>query len=116
MSKYCPLVKHDVVYLVCQDCDNRVCDTRNCVNCQHHTSAAMYYGKPCYACKLTNAVIPNGNCGDCAYFQKDISKLNICYNCKHWIGGGDFDLSCKKDSYRIRSGIDDACKDFERKK
>lgn len=47
----------------------------------------------------------------------DVSKMNICYNCKHWIGGGDWGLSCRKDYYVATSnGFREACKKFERKK
>ena len=48
--------------------------------------------------------------------NKDIDNMNICYNCQHWIGGGDWGLSCAKDYYKSSSnGFDKACEQFERK-
>ena len=45
-----------------------------------------------------------------------IEEMKICYNCKHWIGGGDWGLSCKKDYYNCSTnGFNEGCKDFERR-
>ena len=45
-----------------------------------------------------------------------VEHLNICYNCQHWYGGGDWGLSCAKNYYNCSSnGFDKACEQFERK-
>lgn len=48
--------------------------------------------------------------------DKLVPDAEICYNCKHWSGGGDFGLSCRK-KYHIAStnGFDKACELFERR-
>ena len=46
----------------------------------------------------------------------DVENMDICYNCSHWLGGGDFGLSCKKNYYHCSAnGFDKACEQFERK-
>ena len=46
----------------------------------------------------------------------NIKEKDICYNCKHWIGGGDWGLSCRKDYYVASSnGFNKACEKFEGK-
>ena len=45
-----------------------------------------------------------------------VEDLNICFNCQHWIGGGDWGLSCSKNYYNCSSnGFDKACEQFKRK-
>lgn len=54
----------------------------------------------------------------CDYIQSDseVESMNICYNCKHWIGGGDWGLSCAKNYYSCNTnGFVEACEQFERK-
>ena len=47
----------------------------------------------------------------------DIENMRICFNCAHWIGGGDWGLSCRKDYYiATANGFKEACKLFERKR
>ena len=46
----------------------------------------------------------------------EVKNMNICYNCKHWIGGGDWGLSCAKNYYNCSTnGFDEVCEQFERK-
>lgn len=48
--------------------------------------------------------------------DEDVETMNICHNCKHWSGGGDWGLSCAKNYYNCSSdGFDEACEQFERK-
>lgn len=42
--------------------------------------------------------------------------MDICFNCKYWLGGGDWGLSCEKDYHNCSTnGFDEACELFERK-
>lgn len=53
----------------------------------------------------------------CDYITNDneVENMLICYNCKYWLGGGDWGLSCSKNYYKCSSnGFDKACKEFER--
>lgn len=46
----------------------------------------------------------------------EVENMDICYNCEHWIGGGDWGLSCEKDYHNCSSnGFDKACEFFNRK-
>ena len=46
----------------------------------------------------------------------NLQERKICYNCKHWMGVGDFGLSCDK-HYEVctANGFERACDDFEPK-
>lgn len=60
--------------------------------------------------------ITNGSRKHCTITSdKEVENMNICYNCKHWIGGGDWGLSCRKDYYiASTNGFDEACEKFEK--
>lgn len=36
---------------------------------------------------------------ECNYSDSEIDKMDICFNCIYWIGGGDWGLSCMKNYY-----------------
>ena len=64
-------------------------------------------------CRITSRVNPI-SCG--IENDEDIQDMSICYNCKHWYGGGDWGLSCAKNYYDCSSdGFREACNKFERK-
>ena len=70
------------------------------------------------SCNLTRACIKK-NVPDveakCNFFNKDMSNEPICFNCKHFLGGGDWGLSCGKDYYRLVDALDLKCEKFEHK-
>ena len=47
--------------------------------------------------------------------KKDLSNNNICLNCKHYLGGGDWGLSCGKDYYKLVNALDKSCDEIERR-
>ena len=64
-------------------------------------------------CKITHIYNPE-SCN--LNSDEDVKDMLICFNCKHWIGGGDWGLSCSKDYYNTSSdGFGKACEKFERK-
>lgn len=68
-------------------------------------------------CKISNTKtsVTKYNC-ERIKSDEDIEKMYICFNCKHWIGGGDFGLSCKKDYYIAEiNGFRKSCDLFEAK-
>lgn len=86
----------------------------------------------CHYCKPTTMWLKNnekcmvGMCSithsvgkkSCDYIASDaeVEDMNICYNCKHWIGGGDWGLSCRKNYYIASTdGFNEVCEQFERK-
>lgn len=65
-------------------------------------------------CEITHLLYTKS----CNYIDNDsqVVAMNICYNCKHWIGGGDWGLSCRKDYYNTSTnGFREVCEHFERK-
>ena len=49
--------------------------------------------------------------------DEDIENMHICFNCEHWLGGGDWGLSCRRNYYNCNSnGFAEACEEFIRKK
>lgn len=64
-------------------------------------------------CKITSRVNPTF-----CYLESDeaVKDMNICYNCQHWYGFGDWGLSCAKNYYDCSTnGFREACEKFERK-
>lgn len=82
-----------------------------CENCRFNKE--MDYGIVKNICKITNV----RNRTDCSLSSdEDVNKMEICFNCKHWFGGGDWGLSCAVDYYNCSSnGFERACEKFERK-
>lgn len=78
-----------------------------CKDCKHYNKyKRMYY--------ITHIC----NTQSCTYlsYDKDVEEMNICYNCKYWIGGGDWGLSCEKDYYNCSTnGFNRICEQFERR-
>ena len=86
-----------------------------CKNCNYCELEDMKFPdghkRPIHHCKLTNTLRnPNASC---EYYNKDISDLDMCYNCKHYIGGGDWGLSCRKDYYKLVQFNSKTCEHFE---
>ena len=78
-----------------------------CRKCGHYNSFKRL-------CKITNIC----NMQSCTYITDGdkVEDMDICYNCQHWIGGGDWGLSCTKNYYNCSyNGFDIACEQFERK-
>lgn len=67
----------------------------------------------CTMCKITHICNPE-SCN--LNSDEDVKNMSICFNCKHWMGMGDWGLSCSKDYYNTSSnGFAKACENFERK-
>lgn len=82
-----------------------------CKNCKYLRELNSRFANS--MCNITNRVNPIS----CTIPSDDnVEKLHICYNCKHWYGGGDWGLSCAKNYYDCCSnGFRAACEQFERK-
>lgn len=68
-------------------------------------------------CKLTRYVVKADKDHDCSCFNRDLSEYDICFNCKYYIGGGDWGLFCShKDMYHhLGKFSDEPCERFEKK-
>lgn len=120
MGKYCPKVNKDVVYITCQECDEKMCEMElhpSCSTCCHKHGNTVLFNREAVTCKITNEIIfehkiqMNG----CPNHNKDLSKENICLNCQHFLGGGDWGLSCSADYYKLTTHLSPACQSFKRK-
>jgi len=80
-----------------------------CKDCRYYNGEISIGNFKAYGCKLTNTIIVGTGCD---LKNKDFSNEKICYNCKHFLGGNDWGLSCKKDYYKLVGSFDEACKDF----
>ena len=78
------------------------------MKCKH----CKYYNNYKRMCKITYTAHTNSCSIDS---DENVKNMDICYNCKHWVGGGDFGLSCRKDYYIATSnGFRAVCEKFER--
>ena len=86
-----------------------------CKDCQYVWDNTAWNDIAC--CSLTRVVVRPDIEADCPVFNKDLSEYNICYNCKYYVGGGDWGLFCShKDTYHhLGKFNDEACECFERK-
>ena len=153
MGKFCPIVGHDVVYLVCQECEDRVCEqSRPRVTVLPKKTVKQEEAKKpptvkddrcrgnCPACETCchktgqeNTVLGNKemlitHCevyrnylidsikvshDGCEYHNKDLSKERICLNCKKFIGGSDWGLSCAQNYHTLTQPLNPACEHFD---
>ena len=42
MAKYCPIVKHNVTYIFCDDCENKICRKKNNIKNQQKQNTKKY--------------------------------------------------------------------------
>ena len=118
MAKYCPITNSRVVYLVCQECDDRVCEQKKhepkvkkckciCEDCCNKDGEyeTMMFGKmrSITRCKVFHNTLINALeiKTECGYHNVDVSQMEICLNCEHYLGGGDWGLSCAKEYHRL---------------
>ncbi len=68
-------------------------------------------------CNLTRTVMNPDAEWDCECFNEDLTKYNICYNCRYYRGGGDWGLFCShKDKYHhLGKFNDEPCEHYEKK-
>lgn len=87
---------------------------RLCENCSHFVQF-LNIGNwtECIQCELTNQVIMNQGAGSCNLYNKDLSEEDICFNCKYFLGGGDWGLACAKHYHSLPVALDRMCEDGE---
>ena len=87
---------------------------RKCEECSHFVHFFNIGNwTECVQCELTNRVIMNYGAETCDLYNKDISEEDICFNCKHFLGGGDWGLACSKHYHSLPHALDKMCKDGE---
>ena len=70
-----------------------------------------------YACSLTRQIMNEKAEFECNCYNRDLSGYDICYNCKYYIGGGDWGLFCshKNMYHHLGKFSDEPCKWYEKK-
>ena len=88
-----------------------------CVDCQYSSDVYEIVGVECCTCSLTRRVMNANAESECNCYNRDLSEYDICYNCKYYIGGGDWGLFCShKDMYHhLGKFSDEPCKRYERR-
>ena len=89
-----------------------------CKDCKYAVDGIYkIYDIDCCTCSLTRMVMNVNAESNCNCFNRDLSKFDMCYNCKYYIGGGDWGLFCShEDMYQHLGKFCDApCKRYERK-
>ena len=84
----------------------------SCKECKYYQGKIEILTKTFHKCALIPIVV-NGE--KCPLYNVDLSNIKICYNCKHYLGGYDWGLSCAKHYHRLTEALKDACNDFEKK-
>lgn len=87
---------------------------KKCKDCCNFSSENDRYVK----CKLTNRCIGKyiDNVENLCYnYNKDLTNEHICLNCKYFLGGGDWGLSCSQDYYTLVEALDKSCEKFKRR-
>ncbi len=84
---------------------------KKCSECCHYGGSVSLFAKEAHQCKLRR-VLTNGT--GCELFNKDLSDSLLCINCEHFLGGGDWGLSCKEDYYTLCDALDRACNKFKK--
>ena len=120
MGKYCPRVNKEVVYLTCQECDEKMCEMElkpSCSTCNHKRGTTQFCGTEVTICELTNRLIQEYKVKIhvCECHNKDLSQEDICFACQHFGGGGDWGLAWHKHYHRLPEALSPKCEDFERK-
>ena len=88
-----------------------------CKDCIYYKVSNVIYGDKSFtmnSCEIAHVL----NTRSCTYITDDseVENMDICFNCKYWLGGGDWGLSCSNDYYNTSTnGFDEACEHFKRK-
>ena len=80
-----------------------------CVSCVHSYSFTVD-GKTSTVCRLRGYW-----CNPCELYNKDVSDMNVCYNCKNYLKGTEYGESCDADFYTLTTPLSSACRHFVKK-
>lgn len=89
-----------------------------CKDCKYAQDSSYEIARiECRTCSLTRRVMNANAESECNCYNRDLSGYDICYNCKYYIGGGDWGLFCShSDMYHhLGKFSDEPCKRYERR-
>ena len=79
---------------------------KTCSDCRHFIDKDIYG----YHCKLTSLILKGI---PCQFFNREITGLKVCYNCKHFLSNaGDWGLCCDANYYQLCEALDRPCEEF----
>ncbi len=85
-----------------------------CKSCKYYAGEFAFGRRSvAHCCKLYKELLDGGGC---ELYNKDISSMKICFTCKHYLGGGDWGLSCAADYYTLTGALNKACDKYEEKR
>ena len=87
--------------------------SKKCEDCKYFSQYWTFRNKKYVQCKLTNAVLTDQDMEKCDYSKVNLDGMDICLNCKHYMGGGDWGLACSKHYHALPKATDRMCKDGE---
>ena len=88
-----------------------------CKDCKYaQDSCYEIAGIECCTCSLTRRVMNANAESKCNCYNRDLSGYDICYNCKYYIGGGDWGLFCSHNDmyHHLGKFSDEPCERYER--
>lgn len=88
---------------------------KDCKNCCYRGPETQALGRTAGVCSLTHVVLFSNQALKCELYNRDLSKEDVCYNCEHYMGGGDWGLACRKHYHRLPNTTSKICDDFVRK-
>ena len=87
---------------------------RRCENCSHFRNNFTIGSRTdCVQCELTNRIMVSKSAETCNLYNRDLSEEDICFNCRHFLGGGDWGLACAKHYHSLPKALDKMCGDAE---
>ena len=73
-----------------------------CKNCKYYRTSDVIQGNKSFtmkSCDIAHVL----NTRSCIYITSDteVENMDICYNCKHWLGGGDWGVKLSKELFKL---------------
>ena len=82
-------------------------------DCMHFRESIKIGDKVCTICELTNTILKEKCYLECELYNLDLSDREICFNCKHFLGGNDWGLSCAREYHRLTEALSPMCEEAE---
>jgi len=87
--------------------------SNRCKDCCHFSSYFVIGEKQCVRCDLTNTILVDKAAENCGLYNVNLDGQPICFNCKHFGGGCDWGLACRKHYHALPKALDHMCADGE---
>ena len=88
---------------------------KDCKNCCYRGGMTKCMCHDVHVCILTHILLFQNVAEDCEYYNRDFSKEDVCYNCKHFLGGSDWGLACDAHYHKLPEPGSKICNEYERR-